>query len=322
VLARRFGDCKDKASLIHAMLKVAGVDSRLVLLRMRHLGTLPPEPASLAAFNHAIVYVPKLELYLDGTAAFHGAAELPIADRVANALIVDPDGKSTFLTTPEAKANDNATHTSLDVTLRADGGAAATGESRIHGVQAPEYRRAYESAATRKATFEQGWAQTFPGLRVTRISTSDIARLDEAVQVDFEMDIPRYAEALPSALRFHPFGTGRGYAQTFASLVEREHDLVMNAPWSSSLSFRFTLPAGYQPRELPPPVNETSPFGSLRMSYRMDGGKLLAECELILSVARVSAADYPAFRAFLGRVDQAFARKVTVSGAPAQAAAP
>ena len=38
VLARRFGDCKDKASLIHAMLKVAGVDSRLVLLRMRQPG--------------------------------------------------------------------------------------------------------------------------------------------------------------------------------------------------------------------------------------------------------------------------------------------
>ena len=74
VLARRFGDCKDKASLIHAMLKVAGVDSRLVLLRMRHLGSLATEPASLAAFNHAIVYVPKFDLYLDGTAEFHGAA--------------------------------------------------------------------------------------------------------------------------------------------------------------------------------------------------------------------------------------------------------
>ncbi|HZA51391.1 MAG TPA: DUF3857 domain-containing protein, partial [Myxococcaceae bacterium] len=322
VLARRFGDCKDKASLIHAMLKVAGVDSRLVLLRMRHLGKLPPEPASLAAFNHAIVYVPSLDLYLDGTAAFHGAAELPTADRVANVLIVEPDGKSTFLTTPEGRAQDNATHVSLDVTLRADGGATATGQKRIGGVQAPEYRRAYESAATRKATFEQGWAQTFPGLRVTRVSMNDVARLDQAVEVDFEMDIPRYAEAPPEALRFHPFGGGRAYAQTFASLVEREHDLVMNAPWSSTFSFRYTLPAGYHARELPPPVNETTPFGSLRMSYRIEGGKLLAESELIVSVARVSAADYPAFRAFLGRVDQAFARKLSVSRAPTQAAAP
>ncbi len=74
VLARRFGDCKDKASLIHTMLKVAGVDSRMVLLRMRTLGSLVEEPASLAAFNHAIVYIPKYEMFLDGTAEFHGDA--------------------------------------------------------------------------------------------------------------------------------------------------------------------------------------------------------------------------------------------------------
>src|SRR5262249_53586815 len=32
VLARRFGDCKDKASLLHALLEVSGIDSRIVLL--------------------------------------------------------------------------------------------------------------------------------------------------------------------------------------------------------------------------------------------------------------------------------------------------
>ncbi|HEY1333364.1 MAG TPA: DUF3857 domain-containing protein, partial [Myxococcaceae bacterium] len=83
VLARRFGDCKDKASLLHALLEVSGVDSRIVLLRMRQLGSVPPEPASLAVFNHAIIYVPALDWYLDGTAEFHGATELPISDRRA-----------------------------------------------------------------------------------------------------------------------------------------------------------------------------------------------------------------------------------------------
>ena len=48
VLTRRFGDCKDKASLTHALLEAVGLDSRLVLLRMRRLGRLPAAPASLA----------------------------------------------------------------------------------------------------------------------------------------------------------------------------------------------------------------------------------------------------------------------------------
>ena len=74
VLARRFGDCKDKASLIHAMLKVAGVDSRLVLLRMRDLGAHrrgAGEPRRLQPRHR--LRAASFDLYLDGTAEFHGA---------------------------------------------------------------------------------------------------------------------------------------------------------------------------------------------------------------------------------------------------------
>jgi hypothetical protein len=298
------------------MLKVAGVDSRLVLLRMRNLGNLDREPASLAAFNHAIVYVPQFQLYLDGTAAFYGASELPTADRVANVLVVNPDGPSQFGTTPEAKAEDNATELRMDVTLGADGSAQANGTTLVKGVHAPDYRRSYQSAASRKATFEQGWAQTFPGLRVTRIDLNDVSRIEEPVQLGFGMEIPRYSEVLPQGLRFHPFGSARGYAQTFAPLVERRYDLVMDSPWATRFAFTYALPPGYSASSLPQDVEETSPFGHLNIKLRVEDGKLKAEGELALTVARVSAKDYPQFRAFLGRVDQAFARKVMVTRVP------
>jgi len=48
VLAKNYGDCKDKASLMHAMLEALGIDSRLVLLRTRRMGNLGEAPASLA----------------------------------------------------------------------------------------------------------------------------------------------------------------------------------------------------------------------------------------------------------------------------------
>ncbi|NTX05133.1 DUF3857 domain-containing protein [Myxococcus sp. CA040A] len=314
VLSRRFGDCKDKASLIHAMLRVAGVDSRLVLLRMRNLGALDAEPASLAAFNHAIAYVPKFDLYLDGTAEFHGAKELPSADRVANVLVVEPDGKSTFLTTPEARAEDNATGLKMDVALRADGSAEVTGASTVSGQSAPEYRRAYRPEATRKSTFERAWAQSFPGLTVNEVSLSDTTKLDDDVSMDFRMSIPRYAEVMPNAVRFLPFGTGRTYQQAFAPLAERRFDLVMQSPWVNSFNLRYTLPAGWSVTELPQAVEETNAFGRLKLTYRVEEGKLVAEGEVKLSVARVKADEYPAFRDFLGRVDRAFARRVIIQG--------
>ena len=88
VFARKFGDCKDKASLLVVMLREIGVDASLVLARTRRGGDLDPEPASLAPFDHAIVYVPRYDLFLDGTAEFSGADELPAQDQDIPVLIV------------------------------------------------------------------------------------------------------------------------------------------------------------------------------------------------------------------------------------------
>ncbi|WP_224361087.1 DUF3857 domain-containing protein [Hyalangium versicolor] len=317
ILARRFGDCKDKASLIHAMLKLAGVDSRMVLLRMRNLGNLTEDVASLAAFNHAIVYVPKYQLYLDGTAEFHNARELPSADHRANVLIVEPDGTSNFLVTPEAKSEDNLTKLTMDVTLKPDGSAEVTGASTVTGQTAPEYRRAYRTASSRKSTFERAWAQSFPGLTVNEVKLNDTTLLDQDVQVDFRMSIPRYSEVLPNgALRFLPFGTGRTYQQAYATLVERRFDLVMQGPWMNNFVLRYTLPPGYTVAELPPTMEEKKDWGRVRLTYRQEGDKLIAEGEVAMTSPRVKVDDYTAFREFLGRVDQAFSRKVVVKGPP------
>jgi hypothetical protein len=312
VLSRRFGDCKDKASLIHAMLKVAGVDSRLILLRMRHLGSIGEEPASLAAFNHAIAYIPKQDLYLDGTAEFHGSRELPTADRVANVLIIEPDGKSVFLTTPEAKAEDNLTTMELKVAVRTDGSAQLSGRSVIHGEDAPDYRQAYQAQNARKATLEKAWSRSFPGLAVQEFNVVELANLEKDVDFNYRMEAPRYAESSSTMLRFHPFGYGRTFTQSLAPLAERSFDVVLPAPWMHRFRFTYELPAGFQAAELFAPHLDQTPFGHLKMECKNAGEQLTCDGELAMSVARVSAKDYPQFRAFLGRVDQAFSRKISV----------
>lgn len=310
ILARKFGDCKDKASLIYAMLKVAGVDARLVLLRMRNLGTLSPEVASLSAFNHAIAYVPKLDLFLDGTAEFHGSRELPSADRVANVLIIEPDAPSRFLTTPEAQPEENGTVLTMDVTLKPDGSAQAKGTMVATGQGAPELRRTYETPATRQATFEQQWAQSFPGVQASQVTLSEPRALEQPVTLGFTMTLPRYAEAGPGMLRWFPFGSGRAFTQALAPLAERNFDAQFPGVWTSRLAFTYTLPAGWSVPDVPPEVVEESPFGTLRIAVKKDAGKLVVDGTLVMGRARVTAKEYPAFRAWLMQVDQQFGRKL------------
>lgn len=310
VLARRFGDCKDKASLIHAMLKVAGVDSKLVLLRMRHLGTLSPEVASLAAFNHAIVYVPKLDLFLDGTAEFHGSRELPASDRIANVLVVEPDGPSRFLTTPEAKPEANVTSAKLEVTLKVDGSATLKGTVVGAGQAAPEMRRQYETPGTRVAVFEQQWSSSYPGLRASDVTVSDVKNLEQPVTLKFSLSTPRYAEVGPGLLRFFPFGAGRAFTQALAPLSERQSDLVFPGVWVNELETHYTLPPNWDITEAPREVVEASPFGEVRITTEKKGATFTVKGRVTMAVPRVAAKDYPAFRAWLMKVDQAFGHKL------------
>jgi tetratricopeptide (TPR) repeat protein/transglutaminase-like putative cysteine protease len=308
VLARRFGDCKDKASLMHALLEAAGVDSRLVLLRMRRLGRIDPVPASLAIFDHAILYVPKYSLWLDGTAELYGSRELPGEDLGATVLVIEPNGGSQLGAARESKAEDNLTRSQY-AQIRAT--------ATVSGLAAPDYRRSFQQADGRKERYEQGWARAFPGIKVRELKVSDLDAIEKDVELSFEMDAPAYARREGEAMTFTPFGQGASYVESFAPLSTRKFDLVLSYPWVNRFHYRIVLPAGLSAADVPKDVDAHGPFGAVKLAYRLDGKALVAEGELQLGVSRVKASDYPAFRAFLGQIDQALGRRIRVVAAPA-----
>jgi hypothetical protein len=320
VLRRRFGDCKDKASLMHALLAAVGVDSRLVLLRTRRNGRIGEAPASLAVFDHAILYVPSLDLWLDGTAAHSGTGDLPGEDRGASALVVNPGAPPRFGTVPEARPEENRVESSFEVALGADGAAAVRGRSRVRGARAPQYRRAYLSEHERRAQLEKAFNRTFPGLRVEAVTVSDLSRLEEDVQMEFALEVPRLAQPEAGGLRFTPFGAGAGYVESYASLSERRHDLVLGEPGESRFSYRVALPAGWRVEEVPEDASADGPDAAYEIRHRVEDGVLRVEGHVTFKTGRVAAARYPAFRELLDGLDRAFARRARIApAAPGEA---
>lgn len=78
VLANRYGDCKDHATLLEALLAAAGIDSTVALVNNGDAYRLPEVP-TLGVLNHAIVHVPSLGLFLDPTAEGVAGGFLPPA---------------------------------------------------------------------------------------------------------------------------------------------------------------------------------------------------------------------------------------------------
>ncbi|WP_060507663.1 DUF3857 and transglutaminase domain-containing protein [Pseudomonas sp. NBRC 111124] len=76
VLNNRYGDCKDHVALLNALLNAAGIESSPALINQGNAYSLP-KVATLGVLNHAVTYIPSLDLYLDSTDPSVAAGFLP-----------------------------------------------------------------------------------------------------------------------------------------------------------------------------------------------------------------------------------------------------
>ena len=71
VLARRYGDCKDAATLLMALLAAKAIEGEAALVNTAPAYGLNEVP-TVGTFNHVIVYLPQLDLYADPTVPSSG----------------------------------------------------------------------------------------------------------------------------------------------------------------------------------------------------------------------------------------------------------
>lgn len=77
VLANGYGDCKDKAVLLAALLKAKGIASEVVVINGANAYSLSGPP-TMAQLNHAILWLPEFGIYADATAGVAPFGLLPL----------------------------------------------------------------------------------------------------------------------------------------------------------------------------------------------------------------------------------------------------
>jgi transglutaminase-like putative cysteine protease len=129
VLAKRYGDCKDHAALMQALLSAVGIGSSAALI---NLGSAynEPEVGTLGPYNHVITYLPDIDLYVDSTAQFAPFGTLPFADMDKPTVLT---GLARTGHTPVLQAADNLLHTTLKLQVREDGTIHGSGRSHLTG---------------------------------------------------------------------------------------------------------------------------------------------------------------------------------------------
>ncbi len=120
VLASRFGDCKDHTVIVAALLAAQGIPSMPALLTTESIYELPKVPV-LAVFNHAIVFVPSLNVYLDTNTSSISYGALPEVDADKPVLLLGTP--QALARTPVLAAETNGTRLVSKISIAADGSA-------------------------------------------------------------------------------------------------------------------------------------------------------------------------------------------------------
>src|SRR5205823_1782186 len=235
--ARRFGDCKDKASLMIALLRAAGIQAEIALVRTRPLGEVAPLPASIAVFDHAIVHLPKYDLWLDGTAEYSGR-ELPLEDQGAMALTVDLDGAAQLRQIPMSSAADNYTRRTIHAELTSQGLIRFSGSTLTRGEDAPGLRRDLAVQEQQVDFFRQRLAQVFPAVELDSVAVHGAESLNSDVSVDFQgtLNASQQGATVTLTSSWMP----HNYLTALAPTGTRIQDLVLPSPWTTEEEIRIS----------------------------------------------------------------------------------
>lgn len=305
-LARAFGDCKDKATLLIAFLRAVDVDAHFVLVRTRPQGNVAPRPASFALFDHALVYLPGLDRFVDPTQDRSDPFALPPPDQGASGLVLGIDtGLRTLPTRPAAETED-----AWALSLTPGPGGALTGEATFtaRGHRATEARMRLEAEATRAEVLQGVLAARFPGVAVTNVEVAGLSPADDPLVVRAGVRLPPPTGPTGTA-GLHRAGQPWQLVEAFAGQAARTTALQLGPARTTAVRWSLAVPprAAAAP---PPDVRLESPFGLFASSAQQEGGRLTLDTRLRLDATEIAPGDYAAFRAWLSSIDRALGEQV------------
>ena len=319
-MRRKFGDCKDKASLTKVMLNAAGIDAHLVLIRTRSQGAVAQSPANLTIFNHAIAYVPKFDLFLDGTAEFSGTKELPNTDQGRFCVIVADGGKVTVRNTPVDTPDMNKFIRILDVDLSQDKLTAqgtvalpkVKGELVATGADAVYFRNRFDSEEKRRENLEQIISRTFSGAKVLDVSFDEVKSLEKEVKVGFSFSGGGFVKQIGDTKVLFPSGREIRMLDSFAPEATRDQDLILGVPYTFTNKVTYRLSERWQ-STVPKVVEGDSKFGSYKLTASKRGNTIEFEVTYSSKLNRISKDDYDAYRGWLNEMDKALNQRLVLT---------
>jgi hypothetical protein len=290
IFAKRYGDCKDKVTLLRTMLKEAGVDAYSVLVHTNRGATDPAFP-SLGSFNHVIAAIPvsaekakglrsivdhpklgKL-LIFDPTSTLTPFGDLPEYLQASRGLLVTNDGGE-LIELPSHAPDASQLRRTAKLELDEKGTLSGTVEEVRSGAMAASMRGLLQpmNAADRVRAIESRLAAHLASYTAADITIEQLDDPEQELVIRYRINAPQYAKRVANMLLVRP----RVLGEKSEALVDakRTYAYVTDGPSLHVDEIDIRMPATTKLDELPEHVEAKTPNVQYSSASTFENGVL------------------------------------------------
>ena len=320
VMSRGYGDCKDKANLMRAMLRAIKIDAYPIAIYSGDPTFVREKWASPLQFNHCIIAVrvsdstsaatiivhPKLGrlLIFDATDEFTPVGDLPDYLQGSLALIIAGD-KGGLAQMPVTPPETDLLERRIEATISDMGEVKGKISEKANGQSSTTFRRELRefSAAEYRKVIEGWLSRGSSGAQLLDLRSKDRAG-EAAFDLDIEFAAPRYGQIMQGRLLvFKPVVVGRRN-DIYLTEAKRVNPIEIDS-FSFKETATFNLPPGFVVDETPDPVKLDTPFGSYSTSYEVKAGALHFSRSMSTKRSLLGVDKYAAVKDFFTKIRDA-----------------
>ncbi len=296
IYANKYGDCKDKATLMSAMLKEIGVDSYYVDINTERGGVAPTTPPLLFWFNHVILGIrlpdnvndtsliaiynhPKLGriLIFDPTWEVIPFGQLRGGLQGNYGLLVTENGGD-LIRLPQLAPAASGQQRIAKLKLSPEGTLSGDVTEILRGDSATFQRYELRSAtkdADRIKHLETLLSHSLGMFQITSAKVGNLNVHDLPFEYIYSFEATNYAKSAGNLLLVRPRVVGNWSSDILEKKEPRKYPVEFRGPMKNTDEVEIKLPAGYEVDELPPAADAEYSFGSYHSKCEMKDGALL-----------------------------------------------
>jgi hypothetical protein len=311
-----YGDCKDKTTLLIAMLQAIGVRAHYLMVDSER-GVIDPEAPSLYG-DHMITAIElpagENDPRLMARVKTSGGKELLIFDPTDEETPVGlirgdlqgaygelADGAaSEVIAMPVLVPDSSGLRRTGSFVLGADGTLTGDLTYTFTGGDAAGQRGSLkeQDAKDVRQSWEESLGSALPGLSLNGFEFHNPSGLDKPLDLDVHMSVAGFGRQAGTLLLVRPRVLGSD-ARDVPGIMDgkpRLYPIEMSHPGVWKDSYDIKLPAGYAVDETPDPVKVDLPFATYSSTVAAKGDVLHYEREYVVKQVEVPAADAAQFR--------------------------